>query len=286
MIIYRDVSAMREASRAARARKQCVGFVPTMGALHEGHFSLIRRAAAASDFLVVSIFVNPTQFGPSEDLATYPRSQEGDELACRRLGVDALFCPTTDAMYPVASTVSVTERGLSRVLCGAFRPGHFDGVLTVVAKLFHIVEPDIAVFGWKDAQQGLLIKRMVEQLNFDVEIVMSATQREADGLAMSSRNAYLSTQSRARATVVPGALCEAKRRYREGERDGDVITAAMEQLIANQEGVTAQYIAVVDMQSLQRVKRIEGSALCVLAVIVDGTRLIDNCRLGDAADEA
>jgi len=277
----RSVAAMRDLCREARRSGKRIGFVPTMGFLHEGHLSLFRIARRESDLLAVSIFVNPAQFGPAEDLAGYPRDPERDGRLCEQEGVDLLFCPPVEEMYAGDSSVVVDEDPLSRGLCGASRPGHFRGVLTVVAKLLNIVQPDVAVFGQKDAQQARLVQRMVRDLSFPVRIEIGPIVREPDGLAMSSRNAYLSDQQRRRAACLHEALQLASRLYAEGERNAASIVSRMGDLVrAGDLPVRIDYMVAIDWETLEPVDRIEGKTLIALAVQVGPARLIDNILVG------
>ena len=271
---------MQKLALALRAQGKRIGFVPTMGFLHEGHASLMRLARQHADLLVVSIFVNPTQFGPSEDFSKYPRDFKRDEDLCRREKTDFIFYPSAADMYPTNSSVAVVEEKLSRGLCGAARPGHFRGVCTVVAKLFNIVLPDIAVFGEKDGQQLRVIERMVRDLNFPVRIIRGPTLREPDGLAMSSRNSYLSPDERKQAICLRRALDRAEELYRKGERKAERIVAAMGAVIGHSPAARIDYIEVVDDSSLEAVATIEKPCMVALAVFVGKTRLIDNTVLG------
>src|SRR5579863_2004965 len=241
MKIWKTIEEMRSASSAARREGKRFGFVPTMGALHEGHLSLVRAAKAKSDLVAVSIFVNPLQFGPTEDLAKYPRSFERDRESLEKEAVDILFCPAAEEMYPAGAVTYVTVEGLSEKLCGRSRPGHFRGVSTVVAKLFHIVEPDLAFFGQKDAAQATIIRRMVRDLNLPVEIVVCPIVRDPDGLAMSSRNAYLSPQERKSALILHRSLTVVKNRFDQGERNATNLIAAGKQLLSKEAGVRPDY---------------------------------------------
>ncbi len=259
---------------------QVIGFVPTMGFLHEGHLSLMRIAREQCDVLVVSIFVNPTQFGPNEDLDAYPRDFKRDEALCREAKVDFLFYPDPSNMYMETASVWVEEESLSSVLCGASRPFHFRGVCTVVAKLFNLVQPDLAVFGEKDAQQLRIIERMVRDLNFPVEIVRGPIVRESDGLAMSSRNKYLSPEQRKNAICLRKALDAATRLFQQGEHDVGPIRSVMEEMISAVPEVRIDYIEFVDDQTLCAVDRIDRPVLVAIAVRVGSTRLIDNVVLG------
>ena len=253
-----------------------IGFVPTMGFLHEGHLSLMRIAREKCDVLVVSVFVNPAQFGPNEDLDDYPRDFARDEELCMKEGVDVVFYPEPGNMYASDASVWVDEESLSGVLCGASRKGHFRGVCSVVAKLFNIVQPDLAVFGEKDAQQLRIIERMVRDLNFPIEIVRSPIVREPDGLAMSSRNQYLAGTQRADARCLQQALDRMKERVRNGERASSILRQAMCDLIENVPGASVDYIEFVDDETLVSVERLEGATLVAVAVKIGAVRLIDN----------
>ena len=271
---------MQQAALALRARGRRIGFVPTMGNLHEGHLALVRIARRHADVVVVSVFVNPAQFGPTEDFAAYPRTFAADRALCEREGVDLLFFPSVAEMYPDGTSVSVVENALSGTLCGASRPGHFNGVCTVVAKLFNLVLPDVAVFGEKDAQQLRIIRRMVRDLRFPVAIVPGPTVREADGLARSSRNQYLTPAQRPQAACLRRALDEAERLFAAGERDPQRILAAMRALVAQAPAARIDYISIVDDETLQPLAGpIAAPALVALAVWVGQPRLIDNTVL-------
>jgi pantoate--beta-alanine ligase len=277
---------MRSASRAARRTGKRLGFVPTMGALHEGHLSLVRAARAACDFVAASIFVNPTQFGPNEDLAKYPRSFERDCELLEREGVELLFAPAVEEMYATAADRAcptqvtwVTVEGLSDKLDGRSRPGHFRGVTTVVAKLFHVVEPDAAFFGQKDAAQVAIIRRMVRDLNLPVEIVVGPIVREADGLAMSSRNAYLDAEQRKRALVLHRSLMRVQQLAEVGERDAAKLVGAGREVVASESSVRLDYFEIVDPDTLDSVEDVSGGALVAVAGFVGSTRLIDNVVL-------
>jgi pantoate--beta-alanine ligase len=273
---------MRAASRAVRAAGRRLGFVPTMGALHEGHLSLVRAARAGADVVAASIFVNPTQFGPSEDLAKYPRSFERDCELLEREGVELLFAPAVEEMYPAGAVTWVTVEGLSEKLDGRSRPGHFRGVATVVAKLFHVVEPDAAFFGQKDAAQVAIIRRMVRDLNLAVEIVVCPIVREADGLAMSSRNAYLDDEQRRRALVLRRSLLRVQQLVDSGERDAARLVAAGRAEFGGEESARLDYFEIVDPETLDPVADVSGGALVAVAAFVGNTRLIDNILLGGA----
>ncbi|HRT05855.1 MAG TPA: pantoate--beta-alanine ligase [Kiritimatiellia bacterium] len=280
MRIVESAQEMQQAALALRAAGKRIGFVPTMGNLHDGHLSLVRIAKRHSDVVVVSIFVNPTQFGPNEDFAAYPRTFEADCALCAAEGVDLVFYPSVPEMYPEGASVAVTENALSRTLCGAARPGHFNGVCTVVAKLFNLVLPHVAVFGEKDAQQLRVIRRMVRDLRFPVEIVSGPTAREADGLARSSRNQYLTAEQRPQAVCLRRALDEAERLFAAGERDPRKLVAAMRAVVAQAPAAKIDYIEIVDDETLQPLAGpIARPALAALAVWVGTPRLIDNAVL-------
>lgn len=254
-----------------------VGYVPTMGALHEGHQSLIERAARENDRVVVSIFVNPTQFSPTEDFDAYPRDLEKDFGLCQEVGVHAVFSPEAGELYFPNYATSIHVSGLTDVLCGSKRPGHFDGVCLVVSKLFNIIQPDKAYFGQKDAQQVTVIKRMVRDLNFDVEIVVCPIVREVDGLAKSSRNVYLSQEERQAALVLSHSLEVAKNALENGERNASVLKAALLSCIVQEPLAEIDYVEIVDSESLQVLKgKITSSILIPVAVFIGKTRLIDN----------
>jgi pantoate--beta-alanine ligase len=266
---------------AEQRRDGCrIGFVPTMGYLHEGHLSLVALARARADVVVVSIFVNPTQFGPKEDFGRYPRDFARDESLCRAAGVDAVFYPTADAMYPPGYSTYVVEEKLGVGLCGASRPGHFRGVTTVVLKLFNLVQPAIAVFGEKDAQQLRVIRRMVRDLNVPVEIVPGPTGREPDGLAMSSRNRLLTPEERAEAVWLSRALAEAREAYAAGERNAAVVREVVARVLARASRGMIDYIEVVDDETLEPVTELTRPTLLAIAVKFSATRLIDNTVLG------
>ena len=280
MRIIESALEMQQAALALRAQGKRSGFVPTMGNLHDGHLSLVRIAKKHADAVVVSIFVNPTQFGPNEDFAAYPRTFEADRALCEAEGVDLVFHPSVPEMYPDDASVSVAENALSRTLCGATRPGHFDGVCTVVAKLFHVVLPHVAVFGEKDAQQLRIVRRMVRDLRFPVEIVSGPTVREPDGLARSSRNQYLTPEQRPQAAGLRRALDEAERLFAAGERDPRKLVAAMRGVLAALPAARIDYVEIVDDETLQPLAGpIVRPALAALAVWVGKPRLIDNAVL-------
>lgn len=279
MKVRTTIEAMRAASRVARLGGLRIGFVPTMGALHEGHLSLVRAAKAQCDAVVVSIFVNPLQFGPNEDLAKYPRTFERDCELLKKEDVDFVFAPTAEEMYSEKSLTYVTVEGMSEKLCGRSRPGHFRGVTTVVAKLFHIVQPDLAFFGQKDAAQVAIIRRMVLDLNFPIAIVACPIVREPDGLAMSSRNAYLSPEQRKSALVLYRALQEIQRKFETGERDSSRLIAAGKAVIAQETGARLDYLEIVDPDTLDPEAQVSKTALVAIAAYVGNTRLIDNILL-------
>ncbi|MGH9586895.1 MAG: pantoate--beta-alanine ligase [Acidobacteriaceae bacterium] len=276
MQIVLTIAETRAAVSALRTGERSIGFVPTMGALHEGHLSLVRAAKAVCDVVVVSIFVNPTQFAPNEDFAKYPRTFEADCAALQREGVDVVFAPTAEEMYGSGARTFVDFEGVSDRLDGASRPGHFRGVATVVAKLFHIVGPDKAFFGQKDAAQVAVLKKMVRDLNFPVELVVCPIVREPDGLAMSSRNRYLSAEDRRRALVLHRALDEALRLAKSGVTAAADLIAAAEAVLATEPTVRVDYCRVVDPDTLEDLADVSGGALIAVAAFVGTTRLIDN----------
>lgn len=257
-----------------------VGFVPTMGYLHEGHIQLVRRARAENKHVTASIFVNPTQFGPSDDFATYPRDPERDRFLLKEEKVDALFIADEDEMYPSESRTWVEVEDVTQRLEGAHRPDHFRGVATVVAKLFNIVEPTRAYFGQKDAQQLVMIRKMARDLNMNTEIVTVPTVREMDGLAMSSRNVYLDPEERESAVVLYKALLTALKMWEGGERDANTIRSEMTALIQAEPSAAVDYVSVADAETLEELEEIDGRALASLAVSIGKTRLIDNVTLG------
>ena len=279
MKICATISEARAACRNARGSGQGLGLVPTMGALHEGHLSLVRAARARCSVVAVSIFVNPTQFGPGEDLTKYPRQFERDCQLLEKAGIEILFAPTVEEMYPGGECTWVWVEGLSEKLDGRSRPGHFRGVTTVVAKLFHIIEPEAAFFGQKDAAQLAVIRRMVRDLSFGVEIIACPIVREADGLAMSSRNAYLTREERGRALVLHRSLERAAWEFQAGERIAAKLIFAANEVIARENGVVLDYFEIVDPDTLDPVERISREALVAVAAYVGSTRLIDNIIL-------
>jgi pantoate--beta-alanine ligase len=278
MRIVRSISELRVALKSLREAGQSIGFVPTMGFLHEGHASLIRQSTARCDQTVVSVFVNPTQFGPGEDLARYPRDLERDQNLCLRLGVGTLFIPEPAEIYPTGFATYVEVGPMGDALCGRFRPGHFRGVATVVTKLFNLVQPDLAFFGQKDFQQTSIIRRVVKDLNLPVDILVAPTVREPDGLAMSSRNAYLSAKNRVRALGISRGLFAAERAFQGGERNAETLVALASKELEAMDAI--QYCELVDPLTLDAMAgTITRTAVLCVAVLVDGTRLIDNVLL-------
>jgi pantoate--beta-alanine ligase len=283
--ICKTIHEMRAESRAIRGAGKRLGFVPTMGALHEGHLSLVRAARSSSDLVAASIFVNPTQFGANEDLAKYPRSFERDRELLQGERVELLFAPSVEEMYPAGAVTWVTVEGLSDKLDGRSRPGHFRGVTTVVAKLFHVVQPDAAFFGQKDAAQVAIIRRMVRDLNLPVEIVVCPIVRAADGLAMSSRNAYLDPDERKWALVLQRSLLRAEHLAETGERNAARLVAAGREEIDKESSVRLDYFEIVNPDTLDPLEDISGGGLVAVAAVVGGTRLIDNILLGNPRRE-
>ena len=285
MRIVRTIPELRVVLKAVRESGQSIGFVPTMGYLHEGHASLIRQSTARCDTTVVSVFVNPTQFSPGEDLARYPRDLERDQNLCLRLGVAVLFIPEPAEIYPTGFCTSIQVGPMGDVLCGQFRPGHFRGVATVVTKLFNLVQPDLAFFGQKDLQQSSIIRRVVKDLNLSVDILVAPTVREPDGLALSSRNTYLTPPGREKALGISRGLFAAERRFQEGERDAGALAALVRRHLEGLDEV--QYCEAVDPLTLDSLSGAitRPAALCVAAV-VDRTRLIDNILLAPGGEGA
>lgn len=279
MEIVRLVHTMKEISRRALRDGTKIGFVPTMGFLHEGHLGLIRRVKEFSDVVVVSVFVNPTQFGPGEDFERYPRNLARDTDLCVAEGVDYLFTPEAEEIYPPGNRTFVEVEGLSDVIEGASRPGHFRGVATVVLKLFEIVRPTVAAFGQKDAQQAVIIQRMVRDLMLDVEVLVLPTARDEDRLALSSRNKYLTPEQREAATAIPRALEAAQHVVAEGQQRCDEIVGAAREVIESQPLLEVDYIEIVDMETLEPADVLQGEKMLVLAVRVGATRLLDNAVL-------
>jgi pantoate--beta-alanine ligase len=279
MRVVHSIAETRAALLELRAQNRTLGLVPTMGALHEGHLSLVRAARAQCDVVVATIFVNPTQFGPNEDFSKYPRTFEQDCELLDRERVDLLFAPDAQEMYPAGASTFVEVEGVGDRLDGVSRPGHFRGMATVVAKLFHIVGPDKAFFGQKDAAQVAVLRRMVRDLNFPLEIVVCATVREADGLALSSRNRYLSVEERAQSLILRRALGEIQARAAEGERESSLLIETGLQVLAMEPYVRLDYLKVVDPDTLEDVPDTRNGALVAVAAWVGATRLIDNVVL-------
>lgn len=276
MKIAGTIESVRHLVKAARIAGRRIGLVPTMGALHVGHVSLIERAIEQCDFVVVSIFVNPTQFGPGEDFENYPRPIEADLEICEKAGVDLVFNPSPEVMYGAQSLTWVTVEKLTERLCGESRPGHFRGVATVCTKLFNIVLPDVAYFGQKDAQQAIVIKRMAADLNMPLEIIVCPTIREVDGLAVSSRNKYLSDVERKEAAKIHESLRKCEEMLRAGVTDADEIIAAMRRVLDGIRGGRIEYVEIVDTETLEKVDQIKDATLIAAAVKLGRARLIDN----------
>jgi pantoate--beta-alanine ligase len=277
--ICATITEARAACRDVRASRKRLGLVPTMGALHEGHLSLVRAAKAQRDAVAVSIFVNPTQFGPTEDLSKYPRQFDRDCQLLEKEGIEILFAPSVDEIYPHGQVTWVLVEGLSEKLDGRSRPGHFRGVTTIVAKLFNILEPDAAFFGQKDAAQLAVIRRMVHDLNFPVEIVACPIVRESDGLAMSSRNAYLNREERSRVLVLRRSLQQVQQEFQNGERIAAKLIATAKEAFASESQVALDYFEIVDPDTLDPVESISQKTLVAVAAYVGSTRLIDNSVL-------
>jgi pantoate--beta-alanine ligase len=284
MRVTKTISETRAALRELRRQGRSIGFVPTMGALHMGHVSLVRAARGQCDSVVVSIFVNPTQFGPNEDFAKYPRTWEADYALLESEGVDLVFAPVAEEMYPADSSTFVEVEDISDRLDGVSRPGHFRGVATVVAKLFHIVGPDKAFFGQKDAAQVAVLRRMVRDLNFDLELVVCPIVREADGLALSSRNRYLSADERKQALVLSRALRLIKEMAAHGVVNSDALIAAALAVVAEEPAVRVDYCRIVNRETLEDVPNVGTGALVAVAAVVGTTRLIDNVLISSSAD--
>ncbi len=270
------IDAMKSAVKALKSKGEIIGFVPTMGYLHEGHLSLVRESIKKADCTVISIFVNPTQFGPTEDFKDYPRDMKRDSEILEKEGVTYLFVPEAEEMFPEGYKTYVEVHGLQERLCGRSRPGHFRGVCTVVLKLFNIVNPDISFFGQKDAQQAAILKKMIQDLNLGVKIEVLPVIREADGLALSSRNAYLKPEERKSALVLSKSLRDAHGMIENGERDSGIIISRMREIISQEPLAKIDYLDVVDMDNLNALTRIEKKALIALAVFIGKVRLIDN----------
>ncbi len=284
MVDLDAIPDLRRWLRDQRTAGRRVGLVPTMGYLHEGHLSLVDEARRRTDTVVMSIFVNPIQFGPNEDFSRYPRDLYRDRSLASAHGVDAVFVPSTDTMYPPGAEIRVVPGATADRWEGAARPGHFTGVLTVVAKLLHLVEPDVACFGRKDVQQAVLIRQMVRDLDWPVEIVIGPTVREADGLALSSRNAYLDAEERRQASALSGALRAAHESWRAGETSAAALEATMRRRLAAFPGVRVEYIAIAEPRALAPVTTAAADTIIALAVRLGPTRLIDNIVLGDGLD--
>jgi pantoate--beta-alanine ligase len=279
MKIIRTIGEMQEASDALRAEGKRIGFVPTMGYLHEGHLMLARKAKEIADVAVASIFVNPIQFRPNEDLNRYPRDFERDRMLLEQEKTDIIFFPEAAEMYPEGYSTYVEVRGLGNHLCGLSREGHFVGVATVVAKLFNAVKPHVAIFGQKDYQQLKIIQRMVRDLNLDLKVVGLPTVREEGGLAMSSRNSYLSTAEREKALLIHASMNRARDMVAEGEKNAAVLKDEVRRILGTKEGMDIEYIDVCDTETLEDVEEIDCSALLAVALRVGKTRLIDNTVL-------
>jgi pantoate--beta-alanine ligase len=284
MIQIDSIADLRRWVRGERAAGRRMAFVPTMGYLHEGHLRLVDEARARADAVLMSIFVNPLQFGPNEDLARYPRDLPRDRGLAEARGVDALFVPSEAVMYPPGSEIRVVPGPTAARWEGAARPGHFEGVLTVVAKLFHLAEPDLACFGRKDIQQATLVRQMVRDLDWPLEIVVVPTVREPDGLALSSRNAYLDADLRRRAVILSAALGAAHDRFRAGERQAAALEAVARATLASEPAVEVEYVAVAEPRTLAPVETVEADTVVALAARLGRTRLIDNIILGDGLD--
>ncbi|MEW6664695.1 MAG: pantoate--beta-alanine ligase [Thermodesulfobacteriota bacterium] len=280
MEVIAGVDSMQRRAEEMRLAGKTLGLVPTMGFLHEGHLELMRVARKHADVVIISIFVNPTQFGPNEDFKSYPRDMEGDLAKAGSVGVDIAFTPSVEGMYPGGSQTTVAVGPLTRHLCGLSRPGHFEGVTTVVTKLFNITKPHIAVFGQKDYQQLTVIARMVKDLNMDIQIIGVPTVREPDGLAMSSRNSYLNPDERESALSLKKSMDLAERLFDEGERKASLIQAAARELILSHPFTRIDYVTLCDPVTLEEAEILGDQALIGLAVQVGKTRLIDNCLLG------
>jgi len=285
MKIINDVDKMKTYARIMKKENKLVGLVPTMGYLHEGHLSIIRTARKQADVVVLSIFVNPIQFGPDEDFRKYPRDIKKDEGLAKSCGADVLFYPKKENMYPDGFSTYVSVEKMTERLCGKSRPGHFRGVTTVVAKLFGIVKPDIVYFGQKDAQQALVISRMAEDLNMDVTIKILPTVRDEDGVALSSRNSYLSESERRDASVLNRSLLAARGALDSGERDAKKIVKRMREIISGAPSAKIDYVSIVDVRSLKETPTIRGEVLVALAAFIGKTRLIDNIILNTEKPE-
>ncbi len=276
MKIAKTIKIVRSSVKAARNKGKKIGFVPTMGALHVGHISLIKAAVKKCDFVVVSIFVNPAQFGPGEDFKKYPRPLDADLKMCRKAGVDVVFMPESRAMYPAENLTWVNVEKLTEPLCGRFRPGHFRGVATVCAKLFNIVAPDVAFFGQKDAQQAIVIRQMVADLNMPLKIVICPTVRQRDGLALSSRNRYLTDRQKKDAALIYKSLQNCRQMINSGVTNTGKILARMRKVLNRASSIKIEYVSIVDAETLQAVNPAAGKILAAVAVRLGPARLIDN----------
>lgn len=276
MQVIKKIKEMQAYSDEARARGKIIGFVPTMGYLHEGHLSLVRAAKKDCDVVIVSIFVNPTQFGPNEDFNDYPRDFEHDSALLEKEKADILFYPSVDEMYPEEQLTLVKIDKIAEHLCGISRPTHFHGVATVVSKLFNIAKPHKAYFGQKDYQQCLVIKKMAKDLDFDIDIVTCPTVREKDGIAMSSRNKYLSPEERKSALSLDKSLVMAKKMIENGENDIEKIKRHIKEMIEKEKSAKIDYIEILNSKNLEKIKKIKGNVIVALAVFIGKTRLIDN----------
>ncbi len=276
MEVAKTIESVRSLVKTARSGGKIIGLVPTMGALHVGHISLMEAAVDKCDFVVVSIFVNPTQFDPGEDFEKYPRPLEADLEMCRKAGVDVVFAPTPEQMYPAENLTWVNVEKLTESLCGQFRPGHFRGVTTVCTKLFNIVAPDIAYFGQKDAQQVFVIKRMVADLNMPLEIVICPTVREPNGLAVSSRNKYLTERQKKDAANIYESLQKCRRMIDDGVKETTEIITGMSKILQQVPSIEIEYISIVDVETLRNIDQIAGKVLAAVAVRIGPARLIDN----------
>jgi len=284
MKIIRTVREMHRTSDALRREGRRIALVPTMGYLHEGHLALVREAKEQADVAVVSIFVNPTQFGPKEDFGRYPRDFERDRALLEKESTDIIFSPGVPEMYPKGYSTYVEVKGLADHLCGLQREGHFLGVATVVMKLFNAVKPHVAIFGQKDYQQLKIIERMARDLDMDVEVIGLATVREADGLAMSSRNAYLSEEERTKALLINRAIKRAEEAFRGGERKASRLREEVRKILGSNNGINIEYVTVCDAETLVDLEKIDGRALIAVAASVGKTRLIDNTILAERPD--
>ncbi len=276
MEIVKTIKSVRKLVKSARDKGKTIGLVPTMGALHIGHMSLLETAAKQCDFVVVSIFVNPTQFSPGEDFKNYPRTLDADLEICKKAGVDVVFTPENETMYPSQNLTWVNVEKLTDGLCGRFRPGHFRAVATVCSKLFNIVQPDTAYFGQKDAQQAVVIKQMVADLNMPVEIVVCPTVREKSGLAVSSRNRYLTDQQRKDAACIYESLQKCQQLIKTGVTDTQKIITEMRKILSRPSSIEIQYVSIVNAETLQNVDKITGTVLAAVAVKIGRAGLIDN----------